>query len=123
MSKVSTALQQGLLPRTTILRLAVCQTVSTMIITIILNGPRWSFISVPPYRTLCPFARASPLPRVPRVPPRAAPPRPDGTPPPRLDVPVVREVGAGVVNLGVGFEEVGGFSTKDVSVVLDGISL
>lgn len=70
------------------------------------------------YRTLRPFAAlARPLPRVPRSPPRAAPPLPEGAIPPRL--PPVREAGAGVANFGVAFEDVGGFSTNDVSVVLD----
>lgn len=59
-------------------------------------------------------ALARPLPRVPRSPPRAAPPLPAGTP---LPAPAIRE-GAGVANLGVAFEDVGGLSTKDVSVVL-----
>jgi hypothetical protein len=69
------------------------------------------------YLTLRPFAAlARPLPRVPRSPPRAAPPLPAGAIPPRL--PPIREAGAGVANFGVGFEDVGGFSTKDVSVVL-----
>ena len=67
--------------------------------------------------TLRPFAAlARPLPRVPRSPPRAAPPLPAGAIPPRL--PPIREAGAGVANFGVAFEDVGGFSTKDVSVVL-----
>lgn len=70
------------------------------------------------YFTPRPFAAlARPLPRVPRSPPRAAPPLPAaGALPPR-GAPI-RDAGAGVENLGVGFEEVGGFSTKDVSVVL-----
>lgn len=63
-----------------------------------------------------PFAAlAKPLARVPRTPPRAVPPLAVGIPP----RPVVREAGAGVENFGVGLEEVGGFSTKDVSVVLE----
>jgi hypothetical protein len=33
----------------------------------------------------------------------------------------MRDAGAGVENLGVAFEDVGGFSTKDVSVVLSTI--
>jgi len=72
------------------------------------------------YFTLRPFAAlASPLPRVPRSPPRAAPPLPAaGTMPPRLG----SLDGAGVENLGVCvFEEVGGLSTNDVSVVLSSV--
>ena len=61
-------------------------------------------------------ALASPEPRVPHEPPRAAPPLPAGAPP-RAGPPATRD-GAGVENFGVGFEDVGGFSTKDVSVVL-----
>jgi len=69
------------------------------------------------YRTLRPFAAlARPLPRVPRSPPRVAPPLPADAVPPRL-APAIREAGAGVANFG-GFDDVGGFSTKDVSVVL-----
>ena len=64
-------------------------------------------------------ALASPEPRVPRSPPRAAPPLPAGAP---LPAPPVLDAGAGVENLGVAFEDVGGFSTKDVSVVLRDIS-
>jgi hypothetical protein len=65
-----------------------------------------------------PFAAlARPLPRVPRRPPRAAPPLPAGPTAPR-PAPPIREAGAGVANLGADFEDVGGFSTKDVSVVL-----
>jgi hypothetical protein len=64
------------------------------------------------------FALARPLPRVPRRPPRAAPPLPAGGTPPRV---AIREVGAaavaGVENFEVAFEE-GGLSTKEVSVVL-----
>jgi hypothetical protein len=60
-------------------------------------------------------ALASPEPRVPRSPPRAAPPLPAGAP---LPAPPILDAGAGVENLGVAFEDVGGFSTKDVSVVL-----
>ena len=67
---------------------------------------------------LCPLARASPLPRVPRNPPRAAPPRAAGPAPPRFDDPAIREAGAGVENLGVALEDAGGLSTKEVSVVL-----
>jgi hypothetical protein len=52
-----------------------------------------------------PVARANPLPRVPRPPRTGIPFRP------------IREGGAGVENLDTVFEE-GGFSTKDVSVVL-----
>jgi len=62
-------------------------------------------------------ALARPLPRVPRRPPRAAPPLPAGAAPPR-PAPVIRDAGAGVANLGADFEDAGGFSTKDVSVVL-----
>jgi hypothetical protein len=72
---------------------------------------------------LCPFARASPLPRAPRILPLAAPPRAAGTAPPRLGGPATRDVGAGVENLGVAFEDVGGLSTKDVSVVLMGVAV
>ena len=69
-----------------------------------------------------PFAAlARPLPRVPRRPPRAAPPLPAGPAAPR-PAPAIREAGAGVANLGADFEDVGGFSTKDVSVVLKIIS-
>ena len=68
---------------------------------------------------LCPFARASPLPRVPRKLPLVAPPRAAGAAPPRLGAVATRDVGAGVENLGVAFEDVGGLSTKDVSVVLE----
>lgn len=67
-------------------------------------------------------ALASPLPRVPRNPPRELPPRLDTLP---LPAPLaIRDAGAGVVNLGVGLslEGVGGLSTKDVSVVLERIS-
>jgi len=72
-----------------------------------------------------PLALASPVPRVPRVVP---PPRPI------LEVPdpLVLEDGAGtrdwrapgvgVWNFGVGFEDVGGFSTNEVSVVLGTVS-
>jgi len=71
---------------------------------------------------LRPFAAlARPLPRVPRSPPRAAPPLPAGAAPPR-PAPAIREAGAGVANFGVGFEDVGGFSTKDVSVVMNVVS-
>ena len=60
-------------------------------------------------------ALARPLPLVPRRPPRAAPPLPAGAPiPPR---PAIRD-GAGVENFGVAFEDVGGLSTNEVSVVL-----
>jgi hypothetical protein len=69
-----------------------------------------------------PFAAlARPLPRVPRSPPRAAPPLPAGPAAPRA-APAIRDAGAGVANFGVDFEDVGGFSTKDVSVVLISIS-
>lgn len=70
------------------------------------------------YLKLRPFAAlARPLARVPLTPPRAVPPRPDGPIPPRLALPIL-DAGAGVENFGVGFEEAGGFSTNDVSVVL-----
>lgn len=59
-------------------------------------------------------ARARPLPRA--RPPLGAP-RPAA--PPARDI---REAGAGVENFGLGLEESGGFSTKEVSVVLGGIS-
>jgi hypothetical protein len=59
-------------------------------------------------------ALARPLALVPRKPPLAAPPLPDGAIPPR---PPIRD-GAGVENFGVAFDDVGGLSTKDVSVVL-----
>ena len=69
-----------------------------------------------------PFAAlASPDPRLPRKPPRAAPPLPAGAPP-RPGPPAIRD-GAGVENLGVAFEDVGGFSTKDVSVVLQQLAV
>ena len=69
-----------------------------------------------------PFAAlASPEPRVPLSPPRAAPPLPACATPPR-PAPAIFDGGAGVENLGVGFEDGGGFSTKDVSVVLQDIS-
>lgn len=38
--------------------------------------------------------------------------------PPRPDGPAIRD-GAGVVNFGVALEDVGGLSTKEVSVVLE----
>jgi len=72
--------------------------------------------------TLCPFALASPLPRVPRDPPLAAPPLPDGAAPPRLEELPTLEDGAGVANFGAAFDEVGGLSTKDVSVVMKVVS-
>jgi hypothetical protein len=55
---------------------------------------------------------------VPRKPPLAAPPRAAAAAPPLLEAPAKRDAGAGVVNLGVALEDVGGLSTKDVSVVL-----
>jgi hypothetical protein len=67
---------------------------------------------------LCPLARANPLPRVPRNPPRAAPPRATGPAPPRFDDPAIREAGAGVESFGVALEDAGGLSTNEVSVVL-----
>jgi len=60
-------------------------------------------------------ALARPLPLVPLNPPRAAPPLPAGAAPP-LPAPIL-EARAGVENLEA-LEDVGGFSTKDVSVVL-----
>ncbi len=73
------------------------------------------------YFTLRPFAAlARPLPRVPRSPPRAAPPLPEGAAPPRL--PPILDAGAGVENFEVALEDVGGFSTNEVSVVLQGMS-
>lgn len=69
------------------------------------------------YFTLRPFAAlARPLPRVPLNPPRAVPPLPAGAPRP---APAILD-GAGVENFGVALEDVGGLSTKDVSVVLEG---
>jgi len=65
-------------------------------------------------------ALAKPLPRVPRRPPRAAPPLPAAAPP-RL-APAILDAGAGVANFGVALEDVGGLSTKDVSVVLQAVS-
>ena len=52
---------------------------------------------------------------MPRIPPRAAPPLPGGALPRPA---AIRDVGAGVENFGVAFEDVGGLSTNDVSVVL-----
>jgi hypothetical protein len=66
-------------------------------------------------------ALANPLPLVPLNPPLAAPPLPAGAPPPPPLTPIFD--GAGVENFGVAFEDIGGFSTKDVSVVLGGVSL
>ena len=69
---------------------------------------------------LCGLALARPLPLVPLPIPRPNPPRapPVALAPPRLLSPDGSlEVGAGVVNLEVDFED-GGFSTKEVSVVL-----
>lgn len=60
-------------------------------------------------------ALARPLPLVPRRPPRAVPPLLAG--PPRL-APAILDAGAGVENLRLAFDDVGGLSTKDVSVVL-----
>jgi len=80
------------------------------------DGIRGYHSGFTPYFATRPFAAlASPLPPVPRRPPRAAPPLPAGAP--RLGPPAIRD-GAGVENFGAGFEDVGGFSTKDVSVVL-----
>lgn len=75
----------------------------------------------PTYLTPLGFAAlANPLPFVPLNPPLAAPPLPAGTAPP-LAVPI--RDGAGVENLGVIVrEDVGGFSTKEVSVVLSFVS-
>lgn len=67
---------------------------------------------------LCPLALARPLPRVPRTPPLALPPLAPGPGAPRLDDALMRDAGTGVWNLGGGFDDVGGLSTKDVSVVL-----
>ena len=64
-------------------------------------------------------ALARPLARVPRIPPRAAPPLPEGAIPPRVPMLVP---GAGLENFGVAFEDCGGLSTKDVSVVLQKFS-
>ena len=69
------------------------------------------------------FALASPLPRIPRPVPRAAPhlaPAPVSVPPRLLATELGRDERAGVENFGVAFEEAGGFSTKEVSVVLGG---
>jgi hypothetical protein len=71
------------------------------------------------------FPLAIPLPRLPLRLPRAAPPLPpippldEASPPPRLLSPELgRAAGAGVANL-VGAREDGGFSTKEVSVVMN----
>ena len=69
------------------------------------------------------FALANPLPRNPRPAPRAALPLAlvPTSPPPRLGATELgRDERAGVENLGVAFEDAGGFSTKEVSVVLWG---
>ena len=69
------------------------------------------------------LALASPLPRAPRPMPRVAPPLTPGpcSPPPRLLGPTLeRDVDTGVEKFGVAFEDAGGFSTKEVSVVLGG---
>lgn len=50
------------------------------------------------------------------MPPRAAPPLPEGAPPPRVPM---REAGPGVENFDDALEDVGGLSTNDVSVVLE----
>ena len=66
------------------------------------------------------FARAKPLPLIPLPEPRTKLPRPAPAPsvPPRLFAPDgTLGAGAAFVNLDADFEE-GGFSTKDVSVVL-----
>lgn len=76
------------------------------------------------YLRLLPLALANPLPRAPRYPPLVAPPRPDEDDvPPRFDAPAILEGGTGGVDLGVALDEVGGLSTNDVSVVLDGEAL
>jgi hypothetical protein len=65
-----------------------------------------------------PLALANPLPRVPRPAPLPVPPRP-GTPTlPRDGPPMALDGGAGVENLAVDLEDVGGLSTNEVSVVL-----
>jgi hypothetical protein len=69
------------------------------------------------YLTLRPLAAlAKPLARVPRTPPRAVPPLAAGAAAPR------RDAGAGVENFGVAFEDKGGFSTNEVSVVLGALA-
>jgi len=75
---------------------------------------------------LLPLALANPLPRAPRYPPLVAPPLPDDDDddvPPRPDAPAILEGRTGGVNLGVALDDVGGLSTNDVSVVLDGEAL
>lgn len=67
---------------------------------------------------LLPRALAKPLPRAPRYPALGIPPLPVDDVPPRLDAPAILEAGTGAVYLGVAFEDVGGLSTNDVSVVL-----
>jgi len=47
-------------------------------------------------------------------------PLPEGAAPPRL--PPILDAGAGVENFEVALEDVGGFSTNEVSVVLQGMS-
>lgn len=74
------------------------------------------------YLTLRPFALARPLPRVPLISPRVAPPLPAGAIPPRLEELAIRDPEAGVANLGVALEDVGGLSMKDVSVVKNVVS-
>ena len=69
------------------------------------------------------FALANPLPRSPRPAPRAALPLAlvPTSPPPRLGATELgRDERAGVENLDAAFEDAGGFSTKEVSVVLWG---
>jgi hypothetical protein len=70
---------------------------------------------------LCPLALARPLPRVPRALPLALPPLAPGPAAPRLDDVLMRDAGTGIWNLGGGLDDVGGLSTKDVSVVLQGV--
>lgn len=78
-------------------------------------------------KLLVPLPRAKPLPRAPRRPPLAEPPRleaEDTVLPSRPGIPIVRVDGRGVVSLfGVAFEIVeGGLSTKEVSVVMNVVS-
>ncbi len=61
-----------------------------------------------------PLGLASPLARVPLSPPLD----PRCAAPPLLDVPVIREDRAGVMKRDDALEDVGGLSTKEVSVVL-----
>lgn len=66
-----------------------------------------------------PRALAKPLPRAPRYPPLGMPPLPVDDAPPRPGAPAILEAGTGGVYLGVAFDDVGGLSTNDVSVVLN----